>query len=120
MCVGDAIRPCDIKGVNGVIPKVKTNYFEVGQLCGESKDACRLRCEQIFKYLSDKVRKGEQVSCEMPLVGRFLVRTRIAAFSFLNNLVEQTRGVTAKQFTVGNIFGNLDATHNLNMHHREQ
>ena len=24
--------------------------------------------------------------------------------------------MTAKQFTVGNIFGSLDATHNMNMH----
>jgi hypothetical protein len=117
VCAGDAIRPMAVKGVNGVIPKVKANYFEIGQLCSQSKDKCRETCERVFKWFSDRVRKGEQVNgTELPLVGRFLVRSRVAAFNFLPSLVEQTRGMTAKQFTVGNIFGSLDATHNMNMH----
>jgi hypothetical protein len=28
--------------------------------------------------------------------------------------------MTTKQFTVGNIFGSLDATHNMNMHVKDQ
>ena len=115
ICVGDAIRPMGLKGVSGIIPKVKINYFEVAMLCGLSKDVCRDRCEQAFKSLSDRVRRGEQISTEIPLVGRFLVRMRVAAVNFHQDLVKQTKGATAKQFTVGNVFGNLDATHNLNM-----
>ena len=83
------MRPMSLKGANGVIPKVKTNYFEIGQLCGESKDVCKETCERVFKWFSDRVRKGEQVSgTELPLVGRFLVRSRVAAFNFLPSLVE--------------------------------
>lgn len=37
ICTGDAIRPLELKGVNGVIPKVKINYIEVGQFCNENK-----------------------------------------------------------------------------------
>lgn len=44
---------------------------------------------------------------------------RVAAVNFHQDLVKQTKGATAKQFTVGNVFGNLDATHNLNMHASE-
>ena len=30
---GAQIRPYDIKGASGIIPKVKINYTEVGALC---------------------------------------------------------------------------------------
>ena len=69
----------------------------------------------MFKYLGNRARKGEQFSFELPLVGRFIVRQQVAAVSFAESLILQTRGQTAKAFTVGNIFGNSNATHNLNM-----
>ena len=59
ICCGDAIRPLELKGVNGIIPKVKINYVEVSSFCSEPKDVCRDRCELVFKSLSDRVRKGE-------------------------------------------------------------
>jgi hypothetical protein len=59
VCANDAIRPMAVKGVNGVIPKVKTNYFEIASLCGQTKDKCRETCERVFKWFSDRVRKGE-------------------------------------------------------------
>jgi len=43
------------------------------------------------------------------------VRNQIAAVNFTESLVLQTRGQTVKTFTVGNIFGNSNATHNLSM-----
>lgn len=61
-CAGDALRPNEVKGINGVVPEMKINYFEVGQYCGESKETCREHCEMLFKNLSDRVRRGEQVS----------------------------------------------------------
>lgn len=31
---GAAVRPYDLKGASGIIPKVKVNYTEVAVLCG--------------------------------------------------------------------------------------
>lgn len=46
---GTALRPYDVKGASGIIPKVKINYVEIGTLCGLSKDESRYNCEQIFR-----------------------------------------------------------------------
>jgi hypothetical protein len=52
-----------------------------------SKEACKDSCDQIFKYLSAKARKGEQLSVEIPMIGRFLIRLKVAAVNFFNDLV---------------------------------
>lgn len=64
--------------------------------------------------MSDRVRNGENVTKEIPLVGRFIVRNNIAAIDFNSDLVEASRGTTAKQQTVGNLFANSNAVLNLN------
>ena len=102
-------------GASGIIPKVRMNYVEVGLFCGFDKDECRVTCEQIMRKLSDKVRHGENISYEIPLVGRFIVRNNIAAVDFNMDLIEATRGTTAKQLTVGNLFSNSNAVLNLNI-----
>ena len=61
---------------------MKINYCEVGIFCGLSKDQCRKGCEQMFRNLSDKVRKGENVAIEIPLIGRFITRGSVAAVDF--------------------------------------
>jgi CCDC81 eukaryotic HU domain 2 len=111
----DTLRPLELKGVSGVIPQVKANFIEISMLCNESKEFCRESCDLVIKYLSGRARKGEQFTVEIPLVGRFIVRQNVAAVSFADSLVQQTRGATAKTFTVGNIFGNSNATHNMSM-----
>lgn len=80
------MRPYDIKGSSGIIPKVKANYIEVAVLCGQSKDSCKNGCEQVFRFLSDKVRKGESVSMEIPFIGHFVVKNGIAAIAFIDDL----------------------------------
>lgn len=114
--VGDAIRPHKLNGCSGVIPKVKINYTEVAHYCSQTKDFSRDQCEAVFKFISGRVRKGDPVSVELPMVGKFLVRTRVAGVKFISDLVEKTAGVTAKQFTAGNIFASQDATNNLKIH----
>lgn len=42
---GGTVRPYDIKGSSGIIPKVKINYTELAALCGHPKDVCRNGCE---------------------------------------------------------------------------
>lgn len=56
---GAQVRPYDLKGGNGIIPKVKANYIDIGTQCSQSKDAAKNACEQVFRFLSDKVRRGE-------------------------------------------------------------
>ena len=116
---GTQIRPMGLKGASGIIPLVKINYVEVGIFCGQNKDVTRKGCEQMFRSLSDKARNGENVCIELPLVGRFIVRGNVAAVDFYQDMVERTRGTTAKQHLVGNIFGNSNAVLNMNIHQKD-
>ena len=93
-----------MKGASGIIPKVKVNYTEVAVLCGQNKDICKNGCEQVFRFLSDKVRRGESVAMELPFVGSFIVRAGIAAFAFVDDVHEETKGVTAKNHFVNKLF----------------
>lgn len=113
---GAQIRPIELKGASGIIPLVKINYVELGMFCNQSKDECRRGCEQMFRNMSDRVRKGENVALEIPLIGRFLTRGNVAAVDFFQDLVEQTRGNTAKGHLVGNIFGSSNAVLNMTIH----
>jgi len=113
---GAQVRPLELKGASGIIPKVKVNYVEVGTFCGMSKDDCRKSCEQMFRSMSDRFRKGETLSVEVPMIGRFLTRGNVAAIDFLQDLIEQTRGNTAKGFAVGNLFGSSNGGMNMAIH----
>lgn len=113
---GGTLRPHELKGASGIIPQVKINYVEVGLFCNQSKETSRQACEQIFRSLSDRVRAGENVAYEIPLVGRFLTKSNIAAIAFNPDLIEQTRGQTAKNFNVGNIFASSNNVLNMNIH----
>lgn len=68
--------------------------------------------ELIVKYMSDCVRKGAPFSIEIPMVGCFMMRTKIVAVSFNREVQEQTRGTTARAYTVGNLFSNSNAVLN--------
>ena len=50
------------------------------------------------------MRRGESVSMDLPFVGTFIVRNGIAAFAFVDDLFEETRGVTAKNHLVNKLF----------------
>lgn len=65
--------------------------------------------------MSGRARRGEPLTVEIPMVGRMMIRGKVAAVSFAESLIQQTRGATAKTFTVGNIFANSNAAHNLGM-----
>lgn len=54
------------------------------------------------------------------MVGRFIVRGNVAAVDFNQDLIEASRGTTAKQLTVGNLFSNSNAVLNLNIALNEQ
>ena len=110
---GVSVRPFDGKGINGIIPKVKVNYTEVAALCSQNKDTCRNGCEQVFRFLSDKARKGEQATMEIPFVGTFLLKNNIAAVSFSSEIAEETKGVTAKNHFVNKLFSSSISKHNL-------
>ena len=85
---GQQVRPLELKGASGIIPKVKINYVEVGLFCGHNKEDCRKACENMFRSLSDRVRRGENITIELPMVGRFMTRAGVAAVDFNQDLVE--------------------------------
>ena len=41
---------------------------------------------------------------ELPFVGTFIVRSGIAAFAFIDDISEETKGVTAKNHYVNKLF----------------
>ena len=84
---GNQIRPLELKGASGIIPKVKINYVEVGLFCDQPKEMCRKACEQMFRNASDRVRRGENVIVEIPLVGRFMTKSKVAAVDFNHDLI---------------------------------
>lgn len=57
---------------------------------------------------------------DIPHVGVFLVRTGIAAVAFNPDILSSTRGVTAKNHVVGNIFGNANARLNMQVKQNEK
>jgi hypothetical protein len=54
--------------------------------------------------MSDKVRKGQNVAMEIPFVGHFIVRTGIAAVSFNDDMINETKGATAKGHFTNKLF----------------
>jgi hypothetical protein len=47
------VRPLELRGASGVIPKVKFNYVEVATIACRTKERCRDVCELILKYIAD-------------------------------------------------------------------
>jgi len=71
-------------GVSGIIPKVKTNYFEVslhsqGML---SKDICRQEIETMVANLASLARAGKKVDYEIPEVGTLKIKDGLCGVFF--------------------------------------
>lgn len=112
---GAQVRPFDNKGICGIVPKVKINYTEVATLCSLNKDICKSGCEQVFRFLSDKARKGEALSMEIPFVGAFIIKNSIVAIAFADEISEETKGVTVKNHFVNKLFASSVNKHNLQL-----
>lgn len=52
---------------------------------------------------------------DIPFVGQFIVKNGIAAISFSSELIDETRGVTAKNFYVNKLFASSVNKHNLQL-----
>ena len=57
---------------------------------------------------------------EIPFIGQFIVRTGIAAIAFLDDLNDDTKGVTAKGHFVNKLFGSSVNRLNLQIHDQTQ
>lgn len=110
------MRPHEIRGASGVIPKVKINYIEIASMATMNKENVKDVCEIIYKFLATKSNKDGQLQIDLPGVGRFIIRNGICAISFTNELIEQTRGATARAFN-GGLFSSANATLNLKLDH---
>ena len=59
----------------------------------------------MFRYLSDRVRRGESyIQVDIPFVGNFIVKSNIAAISFKDDLNEETKGATVRGHFVNKLF----------------
>lgn len=61
--MGNAIREYGNRGLSGIIPKVKINYFELASYTEglTNKDECKAFLEATIKQYSDQVRAGQAV-----------------------------------------------------------
>lgn len=86
--------------VNGIIPKVKINYFEVAMLTGgtASKDYCRDEVEYTCARYANQVRAGQNLSVKIPHVGTLKIRDGLCGVIFDQPLIDACKGKTAKNY----------------------
>lgn len=94
------IRPFPMHNVNGIIPKVKINYFEVAMLTGGSatKDYCRDEIEYTCARYANQVRAGQNLSVKIPHVGALKIRDGLCGVIFDQGLIDACKGKTAKNY----------------------
>ena len=94
------IRPFAMHNVNGIIPKVKINYFEVAMLTSgqASKDYCRDEIEYTAARYANQVRQGSNLNIKIPHIGQLKIRDGLAGVVFDSSLVDSCKGKTAKNY----------------------
>lgn len=113
------MRPNDVLGASGVVPKVKINYTEIGVNAGVSKDRAEMGCRLAFKDLADNVKKGMTVTLTIPHVGIFRCRNNTAAVQFSEDLVTKAMGRTAKTHVANRLFASSTNKNNLEITDKE-
>lgn len=78
---GSGLRPYTNKGVSGVVPTVKLNMAELGQVSGKSKDEAKTRMENALRRLSENIKKGD-VRVEIQGLGSLISKSNIVAVVF--------------------------------------
>lgn len=86
--------------VNGIIPKVKINYFEVAMFTGgvATKDYCRDEVEYTCARYANQVRSGQNLSIKIPHVGCLKIRDGLCGVIFDQTLIDACKGKTAKNY----------------------
>ena len=79
----------------------------------KSKDFTRNAIERVIKNMSERVKKGEDFTVDLPNVGIVIFRHKMAAVNFDSDLQETTRGVTAKNHFVNNLFSSNNNKHHM-------
>lgn len=101
-----ALRPFQIQGTSGVVPKVRVNYTEIGYYAGLSKDEAKHGCDIVIRDLSDKVKSGQQTKLLIPNIGYFLCKSQVVGVKFNNDIVQDSQGKTSKSHFVNKLFSN--------------
>ena len=96
------IRIFTQKGISGIIPKVKINFCEIAALTGgaASKDQCKYLVDSIIQSYADKARKSIVVDSDLPHVGKLLIKNNVTGVIFDQNIIEYSKGNTAKNYEV--------------------
>jgi hypothetical protein len=87
-------------GINGIIPKVKLNFYEISCLTNgvASKDECKNHIEKIIKGWSDHVKYGKATEIRIPRVGKLIIKSNIAGVIFDQSIISEAYGKTALAF----------------------
>lgn len=109
------IRPFEIKGTSGIVPKVKINYTEIGYYAGCSKEEAKHGCDIVIRDLSDKVKSGQQAKLLIPHIGAFLCKNKIAGVKFSSDVIEESKGKTNKTHFIGKLFSSSVNRANLDL-----
>lgn len=107
------LRPFQIQGTSGIVPKVRINYTEIGYYAGVSKDDAKHGCDIVIRDLSDKVKSGQQTKLLIPNVGYFLCRAKVVGVKFNSDVVQDAVGKTSKAHFVNKLFSNSVSRANL-------
>lgn len=100
------LRPFEIKGTSGIVPKVRINFTEIGYYSGTNKDDAKHGCDIVIRDLSDKVKSGQSTKLLIPNVGNFICKGHVAGVKFLPELVNESKGKTTKTHFVNKLFAN--------------
>jgi hypothetical protein len=109
------LRPYEIKGTSGIVPKVKINYTEIGYFAGVSKEDAKHGCDIVIRDLSDKVKSGQYTQLLIPNVGTFLCKGKVAGVKFNNDVIEDSKGKTSKAHFIGKLFSSSVNRANLDL-----
>lgn len=109
------LRPYEIKGTSGIVPKVKINYTEIGYIAGVSKEDAKHGCDIVIRDLSDKVKSGQSTQLMIPNVGTFLYKNKVVGVKFNPDVVQGSKGKTSKGHFVGKLFASSVNRANLDL-----
>jgi hypothetical protein len=109
------LRPFQIKGTSGVVPKVRVNFTEIGYFAGVSKEDAKHGCDIVVRDLSDKVKSGQMAKLMIPHLGSFICKGKVAGVKFNSDVVKESEGKTTKAHFVNKLFANSVNRANLDL-----
>ena len=104
------LRPYKVVRTNGDIPQTKINFSEISIYANLPKDNCKLMVESVFRKIQENYSSGKSVEMEIPNIGVLIIRNKMAAVMFNDNLQRQTKNLSSKSLTFRQGMGEMSLT----------